>query len=41
MNLKKYVSDNSVMKSYVNSNNKLTLKGAIKIYENLGATCKD
>lgn len=40
MDLKKYVSDNSAMKSYVNKDNKITLKGAKKVYETLGATCE-
>ncbi len=40
MNLKKYISDNSSMKAFVNKDNKMTLKGVKKIYETLGATCE-
>lgn len=40
MDMKKYVDDNSAMKNYVNSNNKLTKEGAQQIYEAYGATCK-
>ena len=40
MNLDKFISDNSSMKSYVNKDNKITLEGVTKIYEALGATCK-
>lgn len=40
MDLKAYVKDNSVMKKYVDKNNKITIKGIIDIYESLGATCK-
>lgn len=40
MDLKKFISDNSSMKAYVNKDNKLTLEGAKKIYESFGATCK-
>ena len=40
MNLKKFVEDNASMKSYVNKDNKITLSGAKKLYESLGATCK-
>lgn len=40
MDLNKFVKNNTAMKSYVNKNNKLTLEGAKKLYESLGATCK-
>ncbi len=40
MDLSKFVRDNASMKSYVNKSNKITLDGAKKIYESLGATCK-
>lgn len=40
MNLEKYVEDNSVMKNYVNSDNKILVDGIIKLYESMGATCK-
>lgn len=40
MDLDKFVSDNSVMKAYVNKDNKVTLEGVTKIYESLGATCE-
>lgn len=40
MNLKKFVQDNASMKSYINKDNKITLSGAKKLYESLGATCK-
>lgn len=40
LDMTKFVKDNSGMKTYVNSNNKLTLDGATKIYESLGATCE-
>ena len=40
MNLKKYVKDNVALKSYIDKNNKMTLKGAKALYESLGATCK-
>lgn len=39
MDLKKYVEDNSVLKSYVNDNNELTVEGIKKLYTSLGATC--
>lgn len=40
MDLDQYVEDNSAMKSYVNSDNKLLVDGVIELYESLGATCK-
>lgn len=40
LDMAKFVKDNSGMKAYVNSSNKLTLDGATKIYESLGATCE-
>ena len=40
MDVEQYVEDNSGMKNYVNSNNKLLLKGIINIYESLGAVCE-
>lgn len=40
MDLDQFVSDNSVMKSYVNSKNEITLDGAVSLYKDLGAECK-
>ena len=40
MDLEKYINDNSALKEYVNSNNKITSDGAKTLYESLGATCK-
>lgn len=40
MNLEQYVEDNSVMKDYVNSDNKLMVSGLVNLYESLGATCE-
>ncbi len=41
MNLERFIEDNSAMKAYVNKDNKITLAGAKKIYESLGATCEE
>lgn len=40
MDMNKYVEDNSVMKSYVNSKNELTLEGIKAAYQSIGATCE-
>lgn len=40
MDLEKFINSNAAMKSYVNKDNKITLEGAKKIYEGLGATCE-
>lgn len=40
MNIEKYIEDNTEMKKYVNSKNKLTIEGLKKIYKEMGATCK-
>lgn len=40
MDLAKYVEDNTAMKDYVNSDNKMLLEGVINIYESLGAICE-
>ncbi len=40
MDIEKFISDNSVMKNYVNSKNEPLMDGLIKIYEATGATCK-
>ena len=40
MNLNKFIEDNEAMKSFVNSDNKLTVKGVKSMYESVGATCK-
>lgn len=40
MDLEKFIDSNTTMKAYVNSDNKITLDGAKKIYEDLGATCE-
>lgn len=41
MNLSKYVEDNSVMKSYVNSDNKLLVEGVLSAWKAIGATCEE
>ena len=38
--LDKFVKTNGAMKEYVNKDNKLTVKGAKKMYESTGAKCK-
>lgn len=40
MDVKAYVSDNTAMKGYVNSNNEMLASGLISIYESMGAVCK-
>lgn len=40
MDLETYVKDNTALKSYVNSNNKLKTNGIISIYESMGAVCE-
>lgn len=40
MNLTKFIEDNQAMKSFVNKDNKLTVKGVQAMYESIGATCK-
>lgn len=40
MNLDKYISDNSIMKNYVNSDNKLLIDGIVSLYKSMSATCK-
>ena len=40
VNMNDYVKNNPAMKSYVNKDNKLTLKGAKTMYESLGAKCE-
>lgn len=40
MDLEKFINSNTAMKAYVNKDNKITLEGAKKIYEGLGATCE-
>lgn len=40
IDLDSYIKDNSAMKSYVNKDNKMTLKGIKTMYESLGAKCK-
>lgn len=40
MDLKLYVEDNTAMKNYVNSDNKILLKGILNLYESLGAVCE-
>ena len=40
MDVDKFVTDNTAMKSYVNDKHQVTLKGAKTLYESLGATCK-
>ena len=39
MDLKQYVKDNPVMKSYVNSDDELLVDGIINLYKSSGATC--
>ena len=36
----KYIKDNTGIKKYVNKNNQYTLNGIIKMYENIGGSCK-
>ena len=38
-NMKKFIDNNAAMKEYVDKNNKLTLDGAIKMYEASGSKC--
>lgn len=40
VDMKKYIEDNNGIKKYVNKNNMFTLDGIIKMYKNIGATCK-
>ena len=40
MDLDKYVSDNSIMKNYVNKDNKLLIDGIVSLHKTMGATCK-
>ena len=40
MNLDKFVKDNPAMKSYVNKDNKIILKGIITMYESMGVKCE-
>lgn len=40
MDMKKYIDDNTAVKSYVNSDNKFTIDGIKSIYEAMGAICK-
>ncbi len=40
MDLEKFINSNTSIKAYVNKDNKLTLEGVKKIYENLGAICE-
>lgn len=39
MNLKAFVEDNPELEDYVNSDNKLTVDGITKLYEEMGAIC--
>ena len=39
MHLEKFIKDNEAMQQFVNSNNKVTLKGAKKLYKSIGAKC--
>ena len=38
-NMKKFIDNNAAMKEYVDKDNKLTLDGAIKMYEASGSKC--
>ena len=40
VDITKFVEDNPGMKDYVNTDNKLTFDGVIKMYKNIGATCE-
>lgn len=40
VDMDKMIKDNTAMKSYVNGKNRLTVDGALKIYEALGAVCE-
>lgn len=37
--MNKYLKDNTGVKKFVNKNNKYTVKGILKMYKNMGATC--
>ena len=40
MDLEKYIEDNSIMKNYVNDDNKLLIDGIVNIYKSAGAQCE-
>lgn len=40
MDMKKYIDDNTAVKSYVNKDNKFTLSGIKSVYESMGAVCE-
>lgn len=40
VDMKKFVKDNKGVTEYVNKDNNYTLDGIIKMYKNIGATCK-
>ena len=40
MDIDKFIEDNPAMKSFMNSDNKVTLEGQKAIYETAGATCE-
>ena len=39
-NMEKYIEDNTGLKKYTNKNGLFTLDGIVKMYENIGASCK-
>lgn len=39
MDLERFIKDNEAMKQFVNKNNKITLKGAKKLYKSISAKC--
>lgn len=39
MNMKKFITNNPSLKSYVNKSNKITVNGLKTMYKSLGATC--
>ena len=40
LDMKKFIKDNPAMKTYVNKNNKLTVKGLKNMYKSTGASCQ-
>lgn len=40
LNLKKYISDNDIIKKYVNKDNEILVDGLVNVYESLGAKCE-
>lgn len=40
MDLEKFVKDNTVLKNYVDKNNKMLIEGLLSTYKAIGATCE-